>query len=160
MPVQGGNAYNPPRPPEVYALPDNINDTLPKELRQTFQHDSAGRVLFFTAPPLERSHKGISHESAGLGHSVKYLAGRKEWLAEREKKRKERDENIGDISQKRLEKDVADAYQAKKEIVAQASDAMAKWLEKYDDDTQKWTDQAGLEGWRERTKANKEKGAA
>ncbi|KAI6755938.1 hypothetical protein HG531_005044 [Fusarium graminearum] len=160
MPVQSGNAYNPPRPPEVYALPDNMNDALPRELRQTFQHDSAGRVLFFTAPPLERSHKGISHESAGLGHSVKYLAGRKEWLAEREKKRKERDEKTGDISQKRFENDVVGAHEAGKAIVAQASDAMAMWLEKYDSDTQRWTDQTGLEGWREVTKANKEKRAA
>ncbi|KAH6979405.1 hypothetical protein EDB82DRAFT_507825 [Fusarium venenatum] len=159
MPVQSGNAYNPPRPPEVYALPDSMNDALPQELRQTFQHDSAGRVLFFTAPPLERPHKGISHESAGLGHSVKYLAGRKEWLAEREKKRKERDEKTGDIFQNKIEKDAADAHEAGNAIVAQASDAMAKWLEKYEDDTQRWTNQTGLEGWRDATKANKEKGA-
>ncbi|KAF5579007.1 chromatin structure-remodeling complex subunit RSC1 [Fusarium pseudoanthophilum] len=156
MPMPGGNVYNPPRPPEVYALPDNINDAMPKELRESFQHDSSGRVLFFTAPPLDRPHKGISHESAGLGHSAKYLAGRKEWLADRERKRKERDEQIGSNSNKKLERDAADARQAKIEIVAQASDAMAKWLEQYNEDTQKWKEKAGLEGWREVKPSNEE----
>ena len=155
--MQSGNAYNPPRPPEVYALPDNLNEALPKEVRETFQSDSNGRVLFFTAPPLERPHKGISHESAGLGHSSRYLAGLAEWRAEREKKRKERDERNAEASRKKVEKDVADAQAAEKEIVAQASDFMARWLIQHDSDTQKWTKEAGLEGWREATKANKEK---
>ncbi|KAM0243861.1 hypothetical protein ACHAP5_006813 [Fusarium lateritium] len=159
VPMPGGNVYNPPRPSEVYALPDSINDALPDELRQAFQHDSAGRVLFFTAPPLERNHKGISHESAGLGHSVKYLAGRKEWLAAREKKRKERSEKTGNVSRKRLEKDAADRGELREEIVAQASDAMAKWLEQYNDDTQRWKTQTDLEGWREVNQADKKTGA-
>ena len=148
-PMQAGNVYNPPRPPEVYTLPDNINEALPEELRQNFQHDSNGRVLFFTAPPLERSHKGISHESAGLGHSAKYLAGRKEWLADREKKRKERDEKNSDSSLKRVETDGTAVRETKEEIAAQASDAMAKWLQQYDEDTQRWNKETGLEGWRE-----------
>jgi chromatin structure-remodeling complex subunit RSC1/2 len=144
----------------VYALPDSINDSLPDELRRAFQHDSAGRVLFFTAPPLDRNHKGISHECAGLGHSVKYLAGRKEWLAAREKKRKERNEKTGNGSRKRFEKDAADTCEGKGEIVAQASDAMAKWLEQYDDDTQRWKSQTGLEGWREVNQTDKTTGTA
>ncbi|KAM5366384.1 hypothetical protein ACJZ2D_010575 [Fusarium nematophilum] len=147
--MQGGNVYNPPRPPEVYTLPDNVNEALPPELRQSFQHDSTGRVLFFTAPPLDRPHKGISHESAGLGHSIKYLAGRQEWLAERERKRKERDEKDAQLSQKRVGTDVTASRQAKDEVVAQASGAMAKWLQQLDEDTQRWKKETGIEGWRE-----------
>jgi chromatin structure-remodeling complex subunit RSC1/2 len=142
-----GNMYNPPRPPEVYTLPDNLNDVFPDEVRQSFQHDSAGRILFFTAPPLDRLHKGVSNESAGLGHSIKYLAGKQQWLANRETKRKQRDENDALESKKRIELKAAAAREAKEEIVAQASDAMSKWLEDLDKDTQKWKKDAGLEGW-------------
>lgn len=144
--------YNPPRPPEVYTLHDNLNEALPAEIRQAFQHDSNGRVLFFTAPPLDRLHKGVSHESAGLGHSVKYLAGRKEWLAEREKKRKERDEQGSQSSQKCLEAHGEATRQTKEDVVSQASDAMAKWLEHFDEDTEKWTKETGLGGWGEARK--------
>ena len=82
--------YNPPRPPEVYTLPDAVNEAMPPDIRRKFQHDGNDRVLFFTAPPLDRRDNGIAPGSCGLGHSAKYLAGRKEWLAERDKKRKER----------------------------------------------------------------------
>jgi chromatin structure-remodeling complex subunit RSC1/2 len=140
------NAYNPPRPPEVYTLPDNINEAFAPEVRKSFQHDDAGRILFFTAPPLERPHKGISSSSAGLGHSVKYLAGRKEWLAEREKKRKERDETGAQALSKKPAADAQDS--AANGFVAQAIDAMDQWFQHFDQDTQKWEKETGLEGWR------------
>lgn len=84
------NMYNPPRPPEVYTLPDSVNGVLPTEVRQGYQHDNTGRILFFTSPPLERPCNGLSPTTAGIGHSIKYFAGRGQWLAAREKKRKER----------------------------------------------------------------------
>lgn len=140
--------YNPPRPPEVYTLPDTLNDAIPPEVRQSFQHDGAGRILFFTAPPLDRLHKGISNDSAGLGHSIKYLAGREKWLTDREKKRKDRDEKLNMESQKRLELEAA-AQESRQELSLQATNAMAQWIEHIDDDTQRWKREAGLEGWRE-----------
>lgn len=142
-----GNMYNPPRPPEVYTLPDNLNENFPPEVRQCFQHDAAGRVLFFTAPPLDRPHKGVAPESAGLGHSVKYLAGRKEWLADRERKRKERDETRAAESQKRVERDSEEERNSQTEAAFQATESMGKWLHNFDDDTKRWTKEAGLEGW-------------
>lgn len=147
--IPPGNMYNPPRPPEVYTLPDNLHDALPAEVRHSFQHDSAGRVLFFTAPPLDRPHKGVSNDSAGLGHSIKYLASREQWLVDREKKRKERDEKVSLESQKRIELDTAAAREAKEDMVSQATGAMAKWLEHFDEDTERWKKEVGLEGWRE-----------
>ncbi|KAH6608847.1 hypothetical protein Trco_002193 [Trichoderma cornu-damae] len=59
-PQAHANMYNPPRPPEVYTLPDNINETLPATVRREFQHDDYGRVLFFSAAPLDRSCNGLS----------------------------------------------------------------------------------------------------
>jgi len=141
------NVYNPPRPPEVYTLPDNFNEILPSDVRRTFQHDDAGRVLFFTAPPLDRSHKGVSAASAGLGHGVKYLAGRTEWLAEREKKRKERDEKVSLEAKKRT---VDHAERVEEDaVVAQAIDALDQWFRRIDEDTERWKTETGLAGWRE-----------
>lgn len=59
------NIYNPPRPPEVYTLPENVNESIAREMREGFQHDSAGRILFFTAPPLDRATAG-SHRVVQL----------------------------------------------------------------------------------------------
>ena len=138
--------YNPPRPPEVYTLTDAVNETLPLEIRQTFQHDSNGRVLFFTVPPLNRNHKGVSPDSAHLGHSVKYLAGRKEWLAERDRKRKERDESVNK-SPKRAAIELAASKEKAAEILAQAVSAVDHWFQQFDEDTEQWKAHTGLEGW-------------
>jgi chromatin structure-remodeling complex subunit RSC1/2 len=158
MTPQGGhmsqpNMYNPPRPPEVYTLPDPINEALPAQVRDNVQHDKSGRVLFFTAPPLDRANSGVSSESAALGHSARYLAGRKEWLAERDRKRKERDEKLNAEGAKRstqeqsaLDKETEETAVA---VTVQAATAMRSWLQHFDQDTQQWTKDAGLEGWRE-----------
>ncbi|KAH7322981.1 hypothetical protein B0I35DRAFT_450159 [Stachybotrys elegans] len=152
VPIAHGNVYNPPRPPEVYTLPDNLNDALPPDVKQGFQHDGAGRVLFFTAPPLDRINKGLSSSSAGLGHSVKYLAGRSEWLALRDKKRKERDEaEAAEASQKRSPGSSTDVEDTVGAAVTQAVDAMSRWFNRFDQDTKSWEHDAGLSGWRSPT---------
>lgn len=149
-----GTVYNPPRLPEVYTLTDNVNETLPADVRQSFQHDADGRILFFTAPPLDRPHKGVSSESSGLGHSAQYLAGRKEWLAEREKKRKERGEKTPgeEDAAKRIALDVDgddEEMDSAGAIASQTMSAMGKWFQRFDQDTDQWRKEAGLEGWRQ-----------
>lgn len=141
------NAYNPPRPVEVYTLPEVVNDGIPDEIRQRYHRDDHGRVLFFTAPPLNRPHMGVSAESQGLGHSAGYLAGRKEWLAERERKRKERDERSGAEAeaQKRVELGRPDDEQ--KKLSGQASEMLAGWFQKYDQETVQWKERMQLDGW-------------
>ncbi|POR35458.1 Chromatin structure-remodeling complex subunit RSC1 [Tolypocladium paradoxum] len=143
------NVYNPPRPPEVYTLPDNVNEALPPPLRQGFQHDGAGRVLFFTAPPLDRSHKGLSPGSAALGHSVKYLAGRGAWLAERDRKRKDRDEaRKHGAFHKRVALDADCSAELADAVIRHAADAVDRWFQRLDQETQGWQRDAGLDGWR------------
>lgn len=146
--MPSANMYNPPRPPEVYTLLDPVNDALPVEVRKQFLHDNNGRVLFFTAPPLDRPSKGLSPESAKLDHSARYLAGRKEWLAEREKKRKERDEKDTEAN-KRLSLEDGSRSPPEESVSSQATSAMEKWFQDFDRNTQVWEKSTGLDGWRQ-----------
>jgi chromatin structure-remodeling complex subunit RSC1/2 len=68
------NAYNPPRPVEVYHLNDSANASIPIDVRAQFHRDEHDRVLFFTAPPLDVSP--IPEAAKTLGHSVRYLAAK------------------------------------------------------------------------------------
>ncbi|XP_044717589.1 bromodomain-containing protein [Hirsutella rhossiliensis] len=117
--TQHATVYNPPRPPEVYTLTDGANDALPTALRQGFQHDDAGRVLFFTAPPLDH------------------------------KKRKCRDEAARkpEVSQKRMATDEAAVTEAADPVVGEATNAMNEWFRQLDHETHEWRRNAGLEGW-------------
>ncbi|KAK5003886.1 hypothetical protein LTR39_006304, partial [Cryomyces antarcticus] len=93
---QTASSYLHPPPPEVYTLPDLANATIPQEIREQFHHDEQGRVLFFTAPPLDTVSP--VKEGAALGHSVRYLAAKarreqslrqKRWAEDSELKEKE-----------------------------------------------------------------------
>ncbi|XXH01173.1 ubiquitin-specific protease otu1 [Hypoxylon texense] len=123
------NAYNPPRPVEVYHLDDALNAKIPEEVRAQFQHDEAGRVLFFTQPPLDRPHRGLSAESAGLGHSVRYLADRAREVEDRRAKRKARDELRQEEEKKRREREKQLAEMDQKQLVDLASDMFKDWVD-------------------------------
>ncbi|KIW00922.1 uncharacterized protein PV09_07665 [Verruconis gallopava] len=71
--------------PEVYYLPDHANNSIPDDIRRQFQCDAYGRVLFFTAPPVETQHKGPK-----LGHTAKYLAYKAERQAMVQEKKRQR----------------------------------------------------------------------
>ena len=79
-------SYNAPPPNEVYHLADSANMSIPQDIREQFQRDMNGRVLFFTSPPLDplQPYK----EGAVGGHSAHYLAAKarkEERLAEKRK---------------------------------------------------------------------------
>ncbi|KAI1207760.1 uncharacterized protein F4807DRAFT_433260 [Annulohypoxylon truncatum] len=122
------NAYNPPRPVEVYHLDDALNDKIPAEVREQFQRDEAGRVLFFTQPPLDRPHRGLSAESATLGHSVRYLADRAREVEDRRAKRKARDELRKEEEMKRQEMEKAAAEKERLQMIDIASDMFVGWV--------------------------------
>ncbi|KAI2471168.1 hypothetical protein F4781DRAFT_388222 [Annulohypoxylon bovei var. microspora] len=122
------NAYNPPRPVEVYHLDDALNDKIPQDVREQFQRDEAGRVLFFTQPPLDRPHRGLSAESATLGHSVRYLADRAREVEDRRAKRKARDELRQEEEKKRQELEKAAAEKERKELIDATSDMFVGWV--------------------------------
>lgn len=88
--------YNVPRPYEVYRLMDpQLEAAIPEKVREQFQRDDEGRLLWFTAAGRDRSAlHGVAPEYAGLGHSVSHLAHIGEVREERRRKRKERDEAV------------------------------------------------------------------
>ncbi|KAK3630807.1 hypothetical protein LTR56_017224 [Elasticomyces elasticus] len=89
--AQQQGSYRDPAPVEVYTLPDQANLSIPYEVREQYQRDEMGRVLFFTAPPVSvetRTGSGVR------GHSVRYLAEKARRKEALERKRKVREEDV------------------------------------------------------------------
>jgi chromatin structure-remodeling complex subunit RSC1/2 len=89
--------YNPnaPRPVEVFHLSDAANAAIPEDIRHQFHCDDQGRVLFFSAPPVDY----IPPSTQNLGHSLKYLAAKEE----HQKKVEERKRKLADEKTEREE---------------------------------------------------------
>lgn len=87
MMQQPPGGYRAPQPVEVYVLPDHANASIPADVREQFQRDEQGRVLFFTAPPVNNPGF-VKEDGQALGHSAKYLAWKAEKEAQRAAKRK------------------------------------------------------------------------
>jgi chromatin structure-remodeling complex subunit RSC1/2 len=79
--------YKAPPPVEVYILNDQANASIPQDIREQFQRDEKGRVLFFTAPPLNVSQP-LTKDGRVLGHSAAYLAARARCEKAKAEKRK------------------------------------------------------------------------
>jgi chromatin structure-remodeling complex subunit RSC1/2 len=170
-----GHVYNVPRAPEVYTLSDPIDQAIPNEVREQFQRDESGRVLFFTAPPLDRrANHGVAEQYAGLGHSVRHLASIKQLREERARKRKERDEALAreqEASKKRAAAAAAAAEKEEKEEASVRRDAEAEARARYEmlekvmlawaaeiERGTKVLDEAigGIENWREMKRRERE----
>ena len=83
------SSYREANPIEVYTLPDAANLSIPPEIRNQFQQDDAGRILFFTAPPVHLADHGTGKQGkSGIGHSVRYLAAKSRNAEEVARKRK------------------------------------------------------------------------
>lgn len=67
--------YKAPQPVEVFVLNDHANASIPQDIREQFQRDEKGRVLFFTAPPLN-IEQPLTKAGRALGHSARYLAAK------------------------------------------------------------------------------------
>ncbi|KAI5301423.1 hypothetical protein KEM56_001734 [Ascosphaera pollenicola] len=80
---------NAPRPVEVYTLPDDVNDSIDESVREQFQCDTQGRLLFFAIPPLDP----VGPTDQTLSHSAKYLSTREE-RKERMKRKRDCGEQI------------------------------------------------------------------
>lgn len=79
--------YKAPQPVEVYVMADHANNSIPPEIREQFQCDEKGRVLFFTAPPLN-VEQPLTKDGRPLGHSARYLAAKAKKEALKAAKRK------------------------------------------------------------------------
>lgn len=67
-----GATENSVRPYEVFRLSEQANAQIPEEVRQLYQQDEQGNVLFFTAPPVDVLPP--TKEGSALGHTARYLA--------------------------------------------------------------------------------------
>jgi chromatin structure-remodeling complex subunit RSC1/2 len=85
--------YKAPQPVEVYVMADHANNSIPPEIREQFQCDEKGRVLFFTAPPLN-VEQPLTKDGRALGHSARYLAAKAKKEALKAAKRKAGEANI------------------------------------------------------------------
>jgi chromatin structure-remodeling complex subunit RSC1/2 len=85
--------YKAPQPVEVYIMPDHANASIPLEIREQFQRDEKGRVLFFTAPPLN-VEQPLTKDGRTLGHSARYLAAKVKKDALRAAKRSTSDADL------------------------------------------------------------------
>ncbi|KAK4156835.1 hypothetical protein C8A00DRAFT_40741 [Chaetomidium leptoderma] len=160
--AHAGHVYNVPRAAEVYTLADDA--ALPQEVREHYQCDENGRVLFFTAPPLNRPHNGVAEQYAGLGHSVRHLASIKQLREERARKRKERDDALAleqEANKKRAaEREEGAQHAADAEQQSQADlfeQLMLGWAAEIERGTQILDEQfGGFENWREMMRQGRE----
>ncbi|KAL8844548.1 MAG: hypothetical protein Q9176_001059 [Flavoplaca citrina] len=67
-----GPVTNPVRPHEVFRLSEQANAQIPEEIRQQYQQDEHGNVLFFTAPPVDVLPP--TKEGSAMGHTARYSA--------------------------------------------------------------------------------------
>ncbi|CAI9636195.1 unnamed protein product [Alternaria burnsii] len=90
--------YKAPQPVEVYVMADHANASIPLEIREQFQRDEKGRILFFTAPPLN-VEQPLTKDGRALGHSARYLAAKAKKEALKASKRKAGEANVDEREQ-------------------------------------------------------------
>lgn len=83
-----GATENSVRPHEIFRLSEQANAQIPEEVRQLYQQDEHGNVLFFTAPPVDVLPP--TNEGSAVGHSARYLVEKlRRKIALKEKRRAE-----------------------------------------------------------------------
>ncbi|GKT39884.1 uncharacterized protein ColSpa_00065 [Colletotrichum spaethianum] len=144
--MQPNNAYNPPRPPEVFTLPDAVNDQIPEEVRSRYNRDEGGRIIFFTTPPVARPEHGLAPDNANSGHSLAYLAkSNPAWLSERTARAKA----FSAAKQKELKTKMAideiTKGKTQEELREWASDSWALYWKSHAQETNRMRDEGDLD---------------
>lgn len=111
----------------MYTLRD-LDAQIPADIRDQYQTDDKGQILFFTAPPLNRPHPGVAEENATLGHSVRFLSGLQEHRAKRKREREERDEAERAARAEKLAREKEAREQAEKNVGAAAGAMLGDWI--------------------------------
>ncbi|KAL8742403.1 MAG: hypothetical protein Q9190_005099 [Brigantiaea leucoxantha] len=123
-----GSTANSVRPYEVYRLSEQANAQIPSEIRQQFQQDEQGNVLFFTAPPLDVLRP--DGEGSAVGHTVKYLAEKLRRKIALEEKRKAEGLPEGDTEPfVKKAKSILDAYPPTGQIHEMRDRALSVWAD-------------------------------
>lgn len=115
----------------MWSLNDAANASIPPDIRHQFRCDEAGRVLFFTAPPVEFAEQdatiNVSEQATLLGHSIAYTANKIRRKAELEERKKRMAEQQLERAEKRqrLQEEQAKEFEAKAHVVSQK--ALKAW---------------------------------
>ena len=125
--------YHPPRPIEVYTLPEMAHSAIPADIRAQFHHDEYGRVIFYTTPPLDVNP--IPHDKQDLGHSLRYLADKARRKEEDEKKRKARAAGSEIAAGERLKRMKTSTNGRASWVASQKLEALHRWKEDMDSRT-------------------------
>ncbi|KAL2072320.1 hypothetical protein VTL71DRAFT_11663 [Oculimacula yallundae] len=139
--------YNPPRPIEVYTLPEMAHNAIPADIRAQFHHDEFGRVIFYTTPPLDINP--VPQEKQVLGHSLRYLADKARRKEEDDKKRKIRAVELETAAGERLKRMKTSDEGTVNWIVAQKLEALSKWNADMENGTDEMYKQLHGENWQE-----------
>lgn len=136
------NQYNPPRPIEVYTLADSANAAIPHEIRSQFQTDELGRVLFFTAPPIDTT--SVPEDVQEFGHSLRYLADKARSKAADEKKRKTREIELEAEAAAKIKRMKEDTEGQKQWLIDQKAKTLINWQSKMEEGSDKiWKEMYG-----------------
>jgi chromatin structure-remodeling complex subunit RSC1/2 len=112
---QAPMGYKAPQPVEVYTLSDHANASITQEIREQFHRDAQGRVLFYTAPPINSS-RIAPKEGQALGHSAKFLAAKAKRDVRIAAKRKADEANAAEREESAKKARVDTERQLKKDI--------------------------------------------
>lgn len=139
--------YNPPAAPVVFTLPENVTSQIPEETAERFLRDAQGQLLWFAVPPLDNGcgggggggffGTGGSGGTGGgygggfkapgggnggggggeVGHSVQYLARRRELEVRRELRERARRSEMDEAKRKREQWQEDEKRDAKRVLV-------------------------------------------
>ena len=112
--------YKAPNPVNVWHLPDAANASIPADIRNQFQQDAHGRVLFFTEPPVASRDS----KTSPLKHTPTYLQWKAKDLKEKQLLKMARLEEEGKLpadSVKMLDKRRAEIESLKRRRAENAS---------------------------------------
>ena len=117
------------RPAEVYHLSDSANAAIPADIREQFQQDEQGRVLFFTKPPLDVLPPGDGPPI----HSLKYVAAKLRRTVELKRKREAEEEHakhVDEAERKRIkDEQVAEVTENLRNLEERAVMALVKQMD-------------------------------
>jgi len=140
-------AYNPPKQIEVYTLSDTANAAIPADIRNQFHRDEMGRVIFYTAPPLDANP--IPEEKQNLSHSLQYLADKARNKEADEKKRKAHSLQLEAEASERLKRIKTDAEGKKQWLVDQKVAALQSWCADMDHGTDELYKKMHRDDWKD-----------
>jgi chromatin structure-remodeling complex subunit RSC1/2 len=145
-----GNMYNPPRQSEIYTLSETANSAIPADVRNQFQKDDYGKILFFTAPPLNVSP--VPEKVQVLGHSLRYLADKARNKEADEQKRKARAARLEQEATERVKRMKVEEDSMKQFILDQKAKVLKKWADDMDRGTDELYKHLHGENWEETRK--------